>query len=216
MNPFAEHLYIFLMFIPILSVHEAAHAWVAHLLGDDTAKDEGRLTLNPIVHIDLWGTILIPALNVLFSSSIGLIGWARPVPVNPGNLRHWRRDELLIALAGPVSNLLLAIPPVAIGMYCLTPDSPWQKLATTFAYVSIYLGIFNLLPIPPFDGWNIVRHVFRIPTSAIESLPWWFWIVVILLLINFPPVLAGMALGTEACLTGIHLLLGGGAAVVPA
>ncbi len=209
MNPFAEHLYIFLMFIPIVSLHEAAHAWAAHLLGDDTAKDEGRLTLNPISHIDLWGTIAVPALNLFILPGGGLIGWGRPVPIGPENLRNWRRDELLIALAGPVANLLMAIPALAISIYCLAPDSPWQKLAYTFAYVSIYLGIFNLLPLPPFDGWNIFRHLFRIPNATIAALPGWFWIAVILVLC-FSPVLGVISVGTEFSLNEIHRLLGGG------
>jgi len=213
MNPFAEHLYIFLMFIPIVSLHEAAHAWVAHLLGDDTAKDEGRLTLNPISHIDLWGTIAVPAFNLFILPGGGLIGWGRPVPVNAGNLKHWRRDELLIALAGPVANLLMAVPAIAVSIYCLAPDSPWQKLAYTFAYVSIYLGLFNLLPIPPFDGWNIVRHLFRIPSATIAALPGWFWIAAILILC-FSPVLGMISVGTDLSLNGLHHLLGGGPIVL--
>src|SRR5215831_5490736 len=105
---------MYLGMIMLLTFHEFGHAWMAHTCGDDTAKSEGRLSLNPIVHIDLVGTVIIPLAIIFFSmtgSSVGnfLVGWARPVPVNPYNLRNPRVDEILVTLAGPWMNLLLAI-----------------------------------------------------------------------------------------------------------
>lgn len=207
MNPFTEHLYIFLMFIPILTVHEAAHAWVAHLLGDDTARDEGRLTLDPISHIDLWGTILVPAMNILVSSSIALIGWGRPVPVNAGNLRHWRRDEIVIALAGPAANFLLALAAVAAAVYLLPVDSPWQKLVGMFAFVSTFLALFNLCPVPPLDGWPIARNLFRLSDPG-ENGRWLFLIVFVLFLL--PPVIGFVSFLSHAILYGMQAAVGGG------
>ncbi|MBQ4612091.1 MAG: site-2 protease family protein [Clostridia bacterium] len=134
----------------IMPVHELAHAFAAHLCGDDTAKWHGRLTLNPFKHLDVWGTVMMLTVG---------IGYAKPVPVNPRNFRHYKRDMILVALAGPLSNLLLAVAAVAVfrvSLFFVTDelvfDALWLVLIDVIASVNISLMVFNLLPIPPLDG----------------------------------------------------------------
>ncbi len=134
-----------------LSVHEACHGYMAYALGDPTAKHAGRLTLDPIRHLDPIGTICLLFFHV---------GWAKPVPVNPGNFKHPRRDIALVSLAGPVSNFLLAL--VALFLYYplrLAESSIVMTIALMLymvAVISIGLGVFNLIPVPPLDGSKIL------------------------------------------------------------
>ena len=132
--------------------HEVAHGYAAFLLGDPTAKQEGRLTLNPIPHIDLIGTILLPALLILFQAGI-LFGWAKPVPYNPYNLRH-RYGEAMVAGAGPLVNIALALL-FAFLFAFVGPLSSFAELFSQVVYINLFLAVLNLLPIPPLDGSKI-------------------------------------------------------------
>ena len=125
----------------ILTVHEASHAWVATRLGDPTAERAGRLSLNPIRHLDLMGTLMM-----FFAG----IGWGKPVPVNPRNFDKPFRDEALTALAGPAANLVLAF--LAAIPYSYLPTGPWWIFAGAVLELSIVLFLFNMLPFPPLDG----------------------------------------------------------------
>ena len=143
--------------------HEVSHGLVARRLGDPTAEERGRLSLNPIRHIDLFGTVILPLLLAI--SHAPIFGWAKPVPVNYRRLRNPRRDMVLVALAGPGMNLLLAV----IGALALAATLTWSSdpngLATTliagnalnFVLINLFLAIFNLLPIPPFDGGHVIQ-----------------------------------------------------------
>ncbi len=144
--------YAVLLFI-MMPVHELAHAWAAHRLGDDTAKWNGRLRLDPMQHLDPMGAVMI----ALFG-----IGYARPVPINPYNFKNPKRDMALSALAGPVSNLLMAVASVGLFRVCcifvkdyLVLQYLQLALIHVFAGVNISLAVFNLLPIPPLDGSKI-------------------------------------------------------------
>ena len=150
-------LSIIILIISIIA-HEVAHGYAADSLGDPTARLAGRLTLNPIPHIDLMGSVIIPALLVFSGSSI-LFGWAKPVPYNPYNLKSHRWGETLVAIAGSATNIFLAIvfglmvrfAPV-IGL-----DQTAISLAATIAFINLFLGLFNLLPFQPLDGFTALR-----------------------------------------------------------
>jgi len=156
---------ILTLIILILSViaHEVAHGYAANTLGDPTARLAGRLTLNPLPHIDLIGSIILPALLVFTHSPI-MFGWAKPVPYNPYNLRHQRWGETLVAIAGVATNILLAIIFGLIVRFSATIglDTTAISLAATIAFINLFLGLFNLIPFPPLDGFTALR----------SALPW--------------------------------------------
>jgi Zn-dependent protease len=146
-----------------LTVHEAAHAWTAERLGDPTARLLGRVSLNPLVHIDFIGTVLLPLLAAI--SNLPIIGWAKPVPVDIRRLGHPRRDFMLVAAAGPISNLLLAISGAALvwatgaSRFGTSPVLLWIE-------INILLAMFNLVPVPPLDGGNVLAGLLPPPLDA--------------------------------------------------
>lgn len=150
---------VFTLVILIFSiiVHEVAHGYAANSLGDPTAKLQGRLTLNPVPHIDLVGSILVPGILILSSAGV-FFGWAKPVPYNPYNLRNQRWGEAIVASAGALTNLILALVFGLIVRFGVeTLPLPYLELAGTICAVNLFLGIFNLIPIPPLDGFTVLR-----------------------------------------------------------
>ena len=139
-------------------VHEVAHGYAANSLGDPTARLSGRLTLNPLPHIDIMGSVVIPAL-LIFTNSPILFGWAKPVPYNPYNLKNQRWGEMLVAIAGSATNVLLAIIFGLIVRFGGVAgfDATALSLAATIAFVNLFLGLFNLIPFPPLDGFTALR-----------------------------------------------------------
>lgn len=152
-------LFILVLF-PSVILHEVAHGVVAARLGDPTARAAGRLTLNPIKHIDPFGSIILPAMLALARQNV--FGWARPVPVNPSRFTHPTRDMALTALAGPATNLALAFavgrlgPFQQVGGRIYVPDALWARVLFGLLIVNAALAVFNMLPIPPLDGSRLL------------------------------------------------------------
>jgi Zn-dependent protease len=168
---FAQIFIAFVVLLFSLTVHESAHAWTADRLGDPTARVLGRVSLNPLVHTDPIGTILFPLIAMV--TGFPLIGWAKPVPVNIRRLRHYRRDYVLVAAAGPASNLLLALAAaIALRLWPVSPvalgeanvSAPVANLFSQALYVNVLLAVFNMVPIPPLDGGNVLSGL--LPRSA--------------------------------------------------
>lgn len=172
-------------------LHEVAHGWVANRLGDPTAARLGRLTLNPISHVDIYGTILIP----LFLVAVGapfIFGYAKPVPVNYYNLGNPKRDMIWVAAAGPVTNIILAVASVYLfkavyGLENLLPEilqSPLAMMAESSVRMNVMLAAFNLLPLPPLDGGRVLVGMAPQPLSSIVARiePFGFIIVLALLM----------------------------------
>jgi Zn-dependent protease len=153
-----EAIPLLLIVIASLSFHEAAHAWTADRLGDPTARMLGRITLNPIAHIDWIGTVLFPI--VALTTGAPLLGWAKPVPVNFHNLKAPRRDFALIAAAGPVSNLILAAVGALIWSVLYDPSITALHVFLGILYrtvvTNVFLAVFNMIPVPPLDGGNVL------------------------------------------------------------
>lgn len=164
-----ENVIFFPVLIFAVVVHEYAHGIVARWCGDDTADREGRITLNPVKHFDLWGTLIVPL--ILFITNAGIMfGWAKPVPVNPNNFRRLKRDDILVSMAGPASNFLVTflsaifiillfwlaqvIPALQseVGVYI-------EKFFWTSIAINVWLAVFNLLPVPPLDGSHVVANL---------------------------------------------------------
>jgi Zn-dependent protease len=162
-------------FLFAISFHEAAHAWTAARCGDPTAKMLGRITLNPLRHIDPFGTLLLPLIGML--SGIGFIGWARPTPVDPRNFKRPVADDILVSVAGPASNiLLLVISAILLKIYLsvrglgalLGPNpEPLAVLLFVSVEINVILAIFNMIPVPPLDGSHVIRHFLR--GSALDT-----------------------------------------------
>jgi Zn-dependent protease len=179
-----EILYQMIAFLFAISVHESAHAWTASRCGDPTARMLGRVSLNPIRHIDLFGTIILPLVAAI--SGIPLLGWAKPTPVDPRNFRNPVLDDILTSVAGPVSNFIVATGAlVLLGAISLSSPSghslvmglvagdngtssdsmfaPAAVLLFELMFINIVLAVFNLIPVPPLDGSHVLRHFLSDP-----------------------------------------------------
>jgi len=157
-----------------ITLHEVAHGWLASFCGDQTARRQGRLSLNPLKHIDLVGTLIVPLLCLTLTGFV--FGWAKPVPVDPRNFRHPRRDMALVAVGGPLSNFLMALIWAGfakLGTYFLVPQSQWLgipllNMGLAGIEINLFLCVLNLLPFPPLDGSKLLysllppRMVYRL------------------------------------------------------
>lgn len=198
-NHIRDGLVFYLGLVALLTFHEFAHAWMAGKCGDDTARLQGRLSLNPIVHIDPIGTVLLPLVMIFASPAIGrfLVGWAKPVPFNPSNLNHRWRDEMLIAMAGPAMNVLLAVALVAAARVAVIFNSDIaMDLLLQMASLSLVLCFFNLIPIPPLDGSHVLRNLSGMSYETYFNFSR-FGFIAIILVLQIPLVreLLGAAVG---------------------
>jgi len=183
-------LIIIILLFSVIS-HEVAHGYIAYRFGDNTARDMGRLTFNPLPHIDFIGTLLFPLILIITKAPF-LIGWAKPVPVNPYNLRKPERHHLYVSLAGIAANLFLAILcTLCYGMYINIFSLPSSRDAVVLLFnygiqINVILAVFNMLPIPPLDGSWILYHLLpaRIAETYKKIFPYGFLLLILLLMTN--------------------------------
>jgi len=207
------------MLLPLVlavTVHEAAHGWVADKLGDPTARELGRITFNPLPHIDPIGTVLLPMLMLAFTGF--MFGWAKPVPVDFRRLRHPRRDMAVVALAGPMANLLMAIvwSLLLVLAHSLVHSAQWFALpllgmAVAGVFLNLILMALNLLPIPPLDGGRIMAGILPMNLARIYARiePFGFFIVIFLLISGILGLILGpVVFGLVYLLPGSDLVLG--------
>jgi Zn-dependent protease len=191
-----------IVFLFAISVHESAHAWMADRCGDPTAKMLGRVTLNPLKHIDFFGTILLPTITIF--SGFGILGWAKPTPVTVENFRNPVKGDILTTIAGPISNFILVMISLT-GLAIIYLATPLKHMAVLqilgggevdntsillpiawFLFralsINVLLGIFNLIPIPPLDGSHIIRHMLPAPALRIYDSVGMFGILILFLI----------------------------------
>jgi Zn-dependent protease len=184
---------MYLGLVVLLTFHEFGHAWMAMKCGDDTARHEGRVSLNPLVHIDPIGTVLMPLLMIFASlsgSGLGsfLLGWAKPVPVTLSNLRNPRVDDILVTLAGPWMNVLLAFVLMGLARVGLMVHSGSMiEMCLRTSHLSLLLCFFNLLPIPPLDGSQILRSLTGMSYEAYYNFARYGFILIIIMM-NIPQI----------------------------
>ena len=188
---FAQIFISFIVLLFSLTVHEMAHAFTADRLGDPTARLLGRISLNPLVHADPIGTVLFPL--VAMTTGAPLIGWAKPVPVNVRQLRHHRRDYMLVAAAGPTSNLVIAVvSAIVLAVLPISPQTigetnvsvPIAAILSQAMRLNVLLAVFNMIPIPPLDGGNVISGLLppRLSVSFNRLRPFGFLMLYALIL----------------------------------
>jgi len=187
-------LIFFLVLLVSLVLRAWAQAATAHRLGDPTPELNGRLTLNPLPHIDLFGSVIFPLLCIFMFPGTILFGWARPVPINPTNFQpHLRRGEILTALAGPASSFGLALLGAVAGGLLFRVNPRAAELAGTMISLNVALAVFNLLPLPPFDGGQVLRHAVGMTEETFHAISRWSMLI-LLLALWLPPVRNALAL----------------------
>ncbi|HVU26605.1 MAG TPA: site-2 protease family protein [Verrucomicrobiae bacterium] len=206
----ADGLIQYLMLVALLTFHEFGHAWTAMKCGDDTARLQGRVSLNPLVHIDPIGTVLLPLLMLFLPTGVSrfMIGWAKPVPVNPHNLRNKNLDYILVTMAGPAMNLILAVALVALARVGVIFNSlEVVDLFLRAATLSLLLCFFNLIPVPPLDGSHILRIATGMSWEAYMNFARYGFIIVIVV-INIPLVREALSFAVGATLGLLGIIFG--------
>ena len=206
-----DGIFYVIVLITSVVVHEFAHGYTAYLFGDDTARLSGRLTLNPLKHLDLFGSIILPLLLVLSQAGF-VIGWAKPVPYNPDNLRNGRKGKLLVAAAGILANLIIAVSfglliRFAIPLLGLSINeaSPFYKIASIIVIMNLVLALFNIIPIPPLDGSKILFSLIPVKYRYIENfLEKWGMFILLFFIIFLWSKVSPIIFVAFSFLTGLH------------
>ena len=188
LSQYSEKFILFLVLLASISVHEWAHAVTADRLGDQLPRNQGRVTLDPRSHIDLIGTILLPMVMIFASPGFAVFGWGKPVQISLPNLKSRKRDDILITLAGPFSNLAIALITVLLfSIFGLFFDIPKSLFYVLFITVNLncLLFLFNLIPIPPLDGSHLLKNAFNFKTVTFNKLSKYGFFI-LLILINLP------------------------------
>ena len=209
-NWIIDGLISYLGLIVLLVFHEFGHAWVALKCGDDTARLQGRCSLNPIVHIDPIGTVLLPLMMIFLPFGVGrfMIGWAKPVPVNANNLRNGRWDDILVSMAGPAMNFVLAVGLVALARIALLVGSGVAiNLFLQMASLSLLLCFFNLIPIPPLDGSHVLRNLTDMSWEAYAKFAQ-FGFILVIIAVNLSPVRRALGLAVNGTLVLMGTIFG--------
>lgn len=216
-----EELYILPVLLFSVVIHEISHGYMALRLGDPTAKEMGRLTLNPIPHIDLVGSIIVPLFSLVVAGRV-FIAWAKPVPVNPLNFSNYRRDDILVSVVGPVSNFVLAFicSLFVIAFLAASPllrvlNSPVVEEFANFVikmfyggvYLNVVLAVFNMIPIPPLDGSHVVASLLPEEMSHQYRSVGFFGIFIILLLMRWQPFSALFTYVIQTLTFPFHFLI---------
>lgn len=162
-----SNLWYFVVLVPSIILHEVSHGWVANAFGDPTARERGRLSLNPLVHIDPFGSVLLPALLVF--SGLPPFGWAKPVPVNIARLRNPRRQSVWVSLAGPATNIILSAVGLGFVWYAIHVNHSvtYENIGLYIGIPNLTLAIFNLIPVPPLDGSAVIERL--LPRSSLGA-----------------------------------------------
>jgi Zn-dependent protease len=209
-NQIVDGLIFYLGLVVLLTFHEFAHAWAAWKCGDDTARLQGRLSLNPIVHIDPIGTVLLPLFMIFGPAQFTrfALGYAKPVPFNPAFLNNRWRDEMLIAMAGPAMNIILAVVLVGFARVAVIFNYyAATELLLQMASLSLVLCFFNLIPIPPLDGSHVLRNLTGMTYETYFNLSR-FGFIAIILILQIPPVRYVLSVLVGGTLNGIIFCFG--------
>jgi Zn-dependent protease len=198
---------LFLVLLASLCIHEWAHAFTADKLGDGTPRSDGRVTLNPAAHIDLLGTIILPLLCIFVIPGGFFLAWGRPVMTNPSYYRHPRRDDVVVTAAGPGANLGLALLAAILGGIASRFDPRVSGLALLVIQINVFLAVFNLIPLPPLDGGNIMRHLTGMKEETYLRLAQYSFFI-FLGLMFLPPVRALLSLAMGVTVWPFAVLLG--------
>lgn len=181
-----QGLILYLLLVVSLSLHEWAHGAVAYRFGDRTPKIFGRLTINPLAHIDIVGTVIVPLAMILLMPGLVIFGWAKPVPINPNFFKNQKFGEIFTALAGPMMNFFIAIIASILGAFCIKfLNLDVGPLFGLMVWLNLMLCVFNLVPVPPLDGSHVLKILFKISDLAFYNFSRYGFFI-LLILINLP------------------------------
>ena len=193
-----QGLILYIVLVASLSIHEWAHAFTADRLGDDTPRLQGRVTLNPVAHMDLLGTVIFPLVCIFILGGSFFFGWGKPVMVNHANFKHKKRDDIITTLAGPFSNLVLALLSAAVGGLVYRADPNTLELFRLLIGFNVALAVFNMIPLPPLDGSRVMRHAVGMSEETFINLSRWSFLI-LMVGINLPPIRAALGIAIQVC-----------------